>query len=116
MLFRSHYNGDPVVNGAERVPGKVDPVLYWVPSINPGNIAFYEGKPFAAWRGDLFMATMTRSLFRIPFDKKRQPGIPEKLLTELGQRLRDVRVGPDGFLYVLTDETAGALLRIAPAE
>ena len=111
-----HYNGDPVVNGAERVPGKVDPVLYWVPSINPGNIAFYEGKPFAAWRGDLFMATMTRSLFRIPFDKKRQPGIPEKLLTELGQRLRDVRVGPDGFLYVLTDETAGALLRIAPAE
>jgi aldose sugar dehydrogenase len=111
-----HYNGDPVLRGAEKVPGMVDPVLYWVPSINPGNIAFYSARPFAAWRGDLFMATMTRSLVRIEFDRKGQPGKQEKMLTELGQRLRDVRVGPDGSLYVLTDETAGALLRIAPAK
>jgi glucose/arabinose dehydrogenase len=110
-----HYNGDPVVRGAENVPGMVDPVLYWVPSINPGNIAFYAGRRFPAWRGDLFMATMTRSLVRIDFDGARKPGAQEKLLTELGQRLRDVRQGPDGFLYVLTDETAGALLRIEPA-
>jgi glucose/arabinose dehydrogenase len=62
------------------------------------------------------MATMTRSLVRIPFDRKGQPGNQEKMLTELGQRLRDVRVGPDGYLYVLTDETAGAMLRLEPAK
>ena len=111
-----HYNGDPVVSGAEKVPGMTDPILYWVPSINPGNIAFYNARPFAGWRGDLFMATMTRSLVRIPFDRAGKPGAQERMLTELGQRLRDVRVGPDGNLYVLTDETAGALLRIAPAK
>ena len=51
----------------------VDPVLYWVPSINPGNIAFYNGRPFARWRGDLFMATMTRSLVRIDLRPRGKP-------------------------------------------
>jgi glucose/arabinose dehydrogenase len=112
----AHYNGDPVVRGAANVPGMVDPVLYWAPSINPGNIAFYDARQFPMWRGDLFMATMTRSLVRIDFDKTGKPTGQEKMLTDLGQRLRDVRQGPDGLLYVLTDETAGAMLRIEPAK
>jgi len=110
----AHYNGDPTLKGTGPVPGMVEPVLFWVPSINPGNIAFYEGKKLPAWRGDLLMATMTRSLVRISFDKAGRPADQEKMLTELGQRLRDVRVGPDGLVYVLTDETAGAMLRIDP--
>ncbi len=112
----AHYNGDPVERGAEGVAGMVDPVLYWAPSINPGNIAFYDGNAFPAWRGNLFMAAMTRSLVRIDFDSADRPQAQERLLEDLGQRLRDVRQGPDGRLYVLTDETAGALLRIEPAQ
>jgi glucose/arabinose dehydrogenase len=110
----AHYNDDPVVSGAEGVSGMVDPVLFWVPSINPGNISFYTGEALAGWRGDLLLATMTRSLVRISFDAAGNPTGQERLLTELGQRLRDVRQGPDGFVYVLTDETAGALLKIEP--
>jgi glucose/arabinose dehydrogenase len=92
----------------------VDPVLLWAPSINPGNIAFYTGDKLAGWRGDLLLATMTRSLVRISFDAAGKPAGQERLLTDLGQRLRDVRQGPDGFVYVLTDETTGALLKIEP--
>jgi glucose/arabinose dehydrogenase len=110
----AHYNGDPVVRGADSVPGMVDPVLFWAPSINPGNISFYTADEFSGWRGDLLLATMTQSLVRISFDAAGQPTGQERMLTELGQRLRDIRQGPDGLVYVLTDETAGALLKIAP--
>ena len=108
-----HYNGDPVARGTDSVPGMTDPVLHWEPSINPGNIVVYRGRKFPGWRGDILMATMTRSLVRISFDQAGGPTGQEKMLEDLGQRLRDVRVGPDGQVYVLTDETAGAMLRIA---
>jgi glucose/arabinose dehydrogenase len=113
-----HYNGDPVARGTDSVPGMTDPVLHWEPSINPGNIAFVDkkSKTFPMWRGDLLMATMTHALVRISFDDDGNPTGQEKMLTELGQRLRDVREGPDGLFYVLTDETAGAMLRIEPRE
>lgn len=110
----AHYNNDPVVRGPGPVEGMVEPVLFWVPSINPGNLAFYTAERFPNWRGDLLIATMTRSLLRVRFDAAGKPAGQERMLGELGQRLRDVRVGPDGLVYVLTDETAGALLRIAP--
>lgn len=111
----AHYNGDPTALGKNSVPGMVDPVLFWVPSINPGNLAFYAGERFSAWHGDLLMAAMGRTLLRVRFDSAGEPVHQERMLTELGQRLRDVRVGPDGLVYVLTDETAGAMLRIEPA-
>ena len=110
----AHYNGDPVARGPGPGPGMAEPVLYWVPSINPGNIAFYSADKFPGWRGDLLLATMTRSLVRIDFDDAGKPGNQEKLLTDLGQRFRDVRQGPDGLVYLLTDETAGAVLKIEP--
>jgi glucose/arabinose dehydrogenase len=106
-----HYNAEPSEKSAA---GMEDPVLSWVPSINPGNITFYNGDRFAAWKGNLLMATMTKSVVRIPFDAQGKPGNQEKMLTELNQRFRDIRTGPDGFLYVLTDETFGAVLRIEP--
>jgi glucose/arabinose dehydrogenase len=110
-----HYNGDPVELGNNNVPGYVDPVLHWEPSINPGNLLFPTTSEFPQWRGDLLMATMTRSLLRVRFDERGTPVHQERMLTDLGQRLRDVRQGPDGKLYVLTDETAGAILRLEAA-
>jgi glucose/arabinose dehydrogenase len=111
----AHYNGDPTVLGKNSVPGMVDPVLFWVPSINPGNLVFYAGDRFHAWRGDMLMAAMGRTLLRVRFDGAGKPTHQERMLTELEQRFRDVRQGPDGLIYVLTDETAGAMLRIEPA-
>jgi glucose/arabinose dehydrogenase len=111
-----HYNGDPVARGSGGVPGMTDPVLFWVPSINPGNLMFYEGDRFPVWRGNMLMATMTRSLLRVTFDDTGKPAAQERMLTSLGQRLRDVRLGPDGSIYVLTDEREGAMLRIEPAD
>jgi glucose/arabinose dehydrogenase len=112
----AHYNGDPVAKGAKGVTGMEDPVLTWAPSINPGNILFYKGRKFPRWNGDLLMPTMSRSVLRASFDAKGQPTHQERMLTELKQRFRDIRIGPDGNIYLLTDETQGALLRIEPAK
>jgi glucose/arabinose dehydrogenase len=109
-----HYNGEPTARGANSVPGFEDPVLFWVPSINPGNLIFYNGDKFPAWKGNMFMAAMSRSLLRVTFDEKGSPISQERMLTELNQRFRDVREGPDGFIYLLTDETAGAMLKVEP--
>jgi len=110
----NHYNGEPVASGANSVPGMEDPVLFWAPSINPGNLVFYSDDKFPAWKGNMLMGAMTRSLLRATFDAQGKPARQEKMLTDLRQRIRDVRVGPDGLIYLLTDETAGAVLKIEP--
>lgn len=111
----AHYNGEPA-KGVKGVPGMEDPVLTWAPSINPGNLVFYTGNRFPGWKGDMLMPNMSRSLLRVTFDGKGNPVGQERMLTDLKQRLRDIRIGPDGNLYVLTDETAGAVLRIEPGK
>lgn len=109
----AHYNNEPA-KGVKNVPGMEDPVLTWSPSINPGNLLFYTGKTFPAWRGNMLMPTMMRSVVRETFDASGKPVAQELMLTELKQRFRDIRQGPDGFLYLLTDEKNGAVLRIEP--
>jgi len=110
-----HYNGAPA-EGIKEVPGMTDPVLaFGPPSINPGNIAFVSGDKFPGWKGDLLMATMSRTVERISFDDSGKVVGQESMLKDLKQRFRDVRMGPDGYIYLLTDETDGALLRIKPA-
>lgn len=111
----AHYNGEPA-KAVKGVPGMDDPVLTWAPSINPGNLLFYNGKTFPAWRGNMLMPTMMRSVVRETFDAAGKPVAQELMLTELKQRFRDIRVGPDGYLYLLTDETKGAVLRIEPGK
>jgi glucose/arabinose dehydrogenase len=111
----AHYNGEPA-KGVKGVPGMQDPVIAWVPSINPGNLVFYTGNRFPGWKGDMLMPDMTRSLLRVRFDGKRVAVAQERMLTDLKQRMRDIRIGPDGDIYVLTDETAGAVLRISPGK
>jgi len=111
----AHYDGTPAAKG-NSAPGMEDPVLFWAPSINPGNLIFYNGDKFPAWKGNMLMAAMTRSVLRATFDAKGQPTAQERMLTSLNQRFRDVRVGPEGLIYLLTDETAGAMLRIEPGK
>ena len=110
----AHYDKEPPAKGNNSVPGMEDPVLFWAPSTNPGNLIFYNGDRFPAWKGNMLMATMSRFVLRATFDAQEKPVAQERMLTELKQRFRDVRLGPDGFIYLLTDETAGAILRLEP--
>jgi aldose sugar dehydrogenase len=112
----AHYNNEPMRKGSKDVPGMTDPVLAFVPSINPGNLTFYTSRKLPGWQGDLLMATMTRSLLRVRFDAQGKPVEQERMLENLGQRWRDVRIGPDGNLYMLSDEVKGALVRITPGK
>src|SRR6476659_9784325 len=98
-------------------------VVVWMPSIAVSGMAVYTGDKFPKWKGDVFVGSLrtgeipgTGHLERILFNEKMQELRRESLLTELRQRIRDVRQGPDGLLYVLTDEKDGALLRIEPAQ
>jgi glucose/arabinose dehydrogenase len=112
----AHYNGE-AAKGVKNVPGVVDPILTWpAPSTDPGNLVIYHGDKFPQWKGDLLMGTMSRSLLRASFDAQGRVTGQERFLTELKQRFRDTRVGPDGLLYLLTDEPEGALLRVEPAK
>ena len=81
-------------------------------------MAWYDGALFPAWRGSLFVATLKeRSVRRVPLAGSQPggaPGTQELLFQELGERLRDVRAGPDGALYLLTDSPQGRVLRILP--
>ena len=98
------------------------PEVLWWPSIAPSGLTFYTGEHFPAWQGNLFVGSMmvgrmqrTGHLERIVFNRRGEEIRREWLLTELKQRIRDVRQGPDGYLYVLTEEDDGVLLRIQPA-
>lgn len=113
----AHYNDEAKALGDKGFEGYVDPVYAWGVSGNPGNLTFYTG-PFAPWKGDVFVATMARQdqgLDRITLDRMGHFASREILLTDLKQRMRDVVQGPDGPLYVATDETAGAILKLEPS-
>jgi glucose/arabinose dehydrogenase len=108
-----HYNGDP---SEKTHAGMVDPVMHWEPSINPGNLIFYNGSKFPQWKGQLIMGVMGRFVLRAVFDAQGNPTHEERMLSELKQRFRDTREGPDGLIYIITDETFGAVLRLEPGQ
>lgn len=113
----NHYDHEPPARGRRDVPGYSDPVLaFGPPSLNPADVAVYRGRRFARWNGDLLLATFTQGLLHFRFGKDGNPVLEDKLLGPLNQRLRSVRAGPDGAIYVLTDETGGALLKLTPAK
>jgi glucose/arabinose dehydrogenase len=96
-------------------PGFEQPFLYWVPSIAPAGITFYTGNRFPDLKGNILVGGLNGAqLQRIVLNAKGQPTGRTPLLLELKQRIREVHQGPDGLLYLLTDEDAGALLRIEP--
>lgn len=101
--------------------GFENPLLFWVPSISVTGLAFYQGNALPKWKGDLFVAGVryaevpgTGRLDRILINEKFEELRRETLLSDLHQRIRDVKAGPDGLLYVATDDEAGAILRIEP--
>ena len=96
-------------------PGMEQPILFWVPVISPGGMTVYTGDRFPAWKGNLFIGGMsTTQLHRVVFNRRGLPIRRQALMTELNQRIRDVKQGPDGLLYLTTDHEAGAVLRIEP--
>ncbi|GGG48360.1 hypothetical protein GCM10010964_39640 [Caldovatus sediminis] len=106
------YDGS-VISERRSAPGMEDPVRVWTPVISPSGIAFYDAEAFPRWRGNLFIAALNRpALVRLAVEGERVTG-EERLLPGLA-RFRHVLVGPEGFLYLLTDERAGRVLRLRP--
>jgi glucose/arabinose dehydrogenase len=111
-----------IVSDSPVAAGIEPPILVWLPSIAPTGLTIYTGDRMPAWKGNLFIGSARRGetpgtggLERVVLNEKLQELRRETLLTDLHQRIRDVRQGPDGLLYVITDENDGALLRIEPA-
>jgi len=105
-----------------QLEGFENPVVYWTPAIAVSGLAFYTGDKFPKWKGNLFVGAMqtgritgTGHFQRVHFNENMEELRRESLLVDWRHRVRDIRQGPDGFLYVLTDHEDGALLRIEPA-
>jgi glucose/arabinose dehydrogenase len=106
------YSGKPINGDRTAQDGMEQPVYYWTPDIAPAGIAFYGGRQFPAWKGNLFVSALAgKSLIRLVLDHDRVVN-EERLLTELNARIRGVAEGPDGALYVLTDGNNGRILKL----
>jgi glucose/arabinose dehydrogenase len=116
VSYGVNYDGSKVGNGAATAPGIEAPLFHWTPSIAPSGMSFYTGDLFPAWKGSLFNGALKFQLLsRLEIDGRRVVK-EERLLQGLGERIRDVRQGPDGALYLLTDNNAGRILRVSPAK
>lgn len=114
VAYGIEYDGSPIPGAVTAREGFEQPVYYWDPVIAPSGAQFHSGRAFPAWRGNLFIGSMKeKRLVRLTLDGTRVSG-EEHLLVDRGQRIRDVREGPDGALYLVTDEDNGELWRIGP--
>lgn len=113
LTFGIGYDGSRIGQGTRR-EGMEDPIHQWTPSIAPSGMAFYTGAAFPQWRGDLFVGALKdRMVVRLKLDGERVVR-EERMLENLARRIRDVRDGPDGYLYLLTDHRDGEILRMVP--
>jgi glucose/arabinose dehydrogenase/catechol 2,3-dioxygenase-like lactoylglutathione lyase family enzyme len=120
VTFGTDYDGTKVSDATTRADLEA-PFVYWVPSIAVSGLTFYTGDRFPQWKGNVFVGAMfagrsrgTGHVQRIVINDAGRPINREPLLAELRQRIRDVRQGPDGLLYLLTDEDDGMVLRLEP--
>jgi len=112
--YGREYSGKPINGDKTKQSGMEQPVYFWTPDIAPAGIAFYTGALFPAWQGDLFVASLVgKAVVRLALNGDRVVG-EERILAELGARVRDVSNGPDGALYVLTDGPNGKIVRVLP--
>jgi glucose/arabinose dehydrogenase len=111
--YGEEYSGAPI-HRSTTAPGMEQPVYYWDPVISPSGMAIYSGDLFPEWRGNFFIGGLSsRALVRLVLHEDRVVG-EERLLTHLNARIREVVQGPDGALYLLTDERNGKLLKVTP--
>jgi glucose/arabinose dehydrogenase len=114
VTFGTEYSGSPIAGSVTAREGYEPPVYYWDPVIAPSGAQFLSGSAFPLWKGNLFVGALGgRRLVRLVIEGERVKG-EEHLLAERGQRIRDVREGKDGTLYVVTDEDAGEVWRLVP--
>lgn len=114
IAYGRHYSGGRIGEGTHK-PGMEQPVHYWDPSIAPSGMAFYTGDKFPKWRGNLLVGALKyRLVARLVLDGETVVA-EERMLEGLGERIRDVRQGPDGYVYLLTDSNNGRILRLEPA-
>jgi glucose/arabinose dehydrogenase len=118
--YGRHNDSSPM--GNPFTPGIEQPLLVWLPGITPSGLLFYTGDHFPAWRGNLMVCSTVRGRFkeatgveRVVFNDKMWELRRETFLAELKQRMRDIRQGPDGLIYLLTEEENGVVLKIEPA-
>lgn len=113
VAYGVEYSGQPLPMVTEKA-GTEQPVYYWDPVIAPSGAQWYSGDAFPAWKGNLFVGGMKdKQLVRLIVSNNKVTG-EEHLLTDRGQRIRDVRQGPDGALYIVTDDKKGELWRVSP--
>jgi glucose/arabinose dehydrogenase len=114
ISYGREYSGQLINGGRTSQTGMEQPVYFWTPSIAPSGLLFYTGKLFPEWQGNLFVGAMAgKRLIRLVLDGERVIA-EEPLLVDRGKRVRDVKQGPDGALYVITAENAGELLKLTP--
>lgn len=114
ISYGKNYDGSPVGSGKREMPGMEQPIYQWTPVIAPSGMAFYTGDLFPQWKGNLFVGGLkSTALVRLELDGNKVFH-EERLLRDLGLRIRDVAQAPDGSLYVVTDEDNGEILRISP--
>lgn len=113
ITYGKDYNGSKIGIGV-KAPGMEQPIHYWDPSIAPSGLLFYTGKAYPGWTGSLFTGSLKfGALVRMVLDGETVVS-EERLLTGMGERIRDVRQGPDGLIYLLTDSSDGRVLRLNP--
>jgi aldose sugar dehydrogenase len=114
IAYGIEYSGAPIGEGITQRAGMEQPLYYWDPVIAPSGMAFYTGELFPEWRGSLFIGGLaTEDLVRLSLDGERVVG-EERLLRDVSERIRDVVQGPDGAIYLLTDNPRGRILKIVP--
>jgi len=115
ITYGRDYSGAKIGEGTAKA-GMEQPVHYWDPSIAPSGMTFYTGDRYPGWKGSLFVGSLKFGLIaRLTLDGDRVTR-EERILEGFNQRIRDVRQGPDGYLYFLTDESAGRILRLEPVQ
>ena len=116
ISYGEEYSGEAIPGNITARAGLEQPVYYWDPVIAPSGMEYYSGDAFPAWRGNLFVGGLvSQRLVRLVMKDNRVVG-EEHLLTDRGRRIRDVRQGPDGLLYIVTDEANGELLKLVPGK
>lgn len=113
ITYGEEYSGKPIGEGITQRQGLEQPIYYWDPVIAPSGLVFYDGSLFPAWKGSLFVGGLKGYLVRLTVKDHQVIG-EERLLSELNFRIRDVKVGPDGALYLVTDEDDGRVLKLTP--